>query len=190
MLPQVLELNPPFDLEKDWNLLTAGSSPEANDSRPATFGAFEQWWRTRLGVLGQPLPVLPEFIAMRLESEGKQSEKSIRGDIAPGKKRWLRLAVKVHMLITFRRKLWGNQGMYNVQEGSVFMDQPLGDCVINPEGSFRQTWDVTQVLLLGYVSCMVPLRSAFEIETEVGDTGFWIDLFVDIFFITDLVLNF
>ena len=67
-------------------------------------------------------------------------DRSYRQDLSEGRKLWLRLRDKIHMLITIRRKLWGAQDMYSVHEGSVYMDQPLGDCVINPDNSFRQGW--------------------------------------------------
>ena len=49
---------------------------------------------------------------------------------------------------------------------------------------------MAQVFLIGYVSFVVPLRTCYDIMIDAGDTAFWIDLFVDLFFITDLVLNF
>lgn len=47
---------------------------------------------------------------------------------------------------------------------------------------------LSQVFLLGYVSFIVPLRTCYDIDSPLWSTGFWIDLFVDMFFISDLVL--
>lgn len=47
-----------------------------------------------------------------------------------------------------------------------------------------------QVILLVYVSIMVPLRFAFTIESVPLTAGWWWELLVDLYFITDILLNF
>ena len=60
--------------------------------------------------------------------------------------------------------------------------------LFNPQSSFRISWDLTTVLLLFYILMTVPYRVAFEgIPT---DFELFIEWIVDIFFITDLIVNF
>lgn len=46
------------------------------------------------------------------------------------------------------------------------------------------------VLLLVSVAIMVPLRMGFSMEAAVGDGDWYIELFVDMYFISDIVFNF
>ena len=78
-LTRIMVLDPAFELEADWEAMTTAGKEENDEPRPSTFAALESWWRTRLGMLGQPLPVLPEFIAMRLATEGES--KNYRRDM-------------------------------------------------------------------------------------------------------------
>ena len=55
---------------------------------------------------------------------------------------------------------------------------------------FRTTWDLIQVLLLMYLLIVVPLRLCFEIEVEIGSFAFWFDVGVDVYFLTDIWVNF
>jgi hypothetical protein len=63
-------------------------------------------------------------------------------------------------------------------------------CVMHPECLFRQIWDALQVFLLLYVAMAVPLRFCFEVELEFPEFGWFFELFSDIYFVTDIVLNF
>lgn len=51
-------------------------------------------------------------------------------------------------------------------------------------------WDILQVLLLCYLSIVLPLRACFTVDIDVGDAAFYFEVFVDVIFITDLLLNF
>jgi hypothetical protein len=48
----------------------------------------------------------------------------------------------------------------------------------------RTTWDLVQVVLLLYLFIIVPLRVAFDIDIVAGSPSFWLDVCVDIYFIT------
>jgi hypothetical protein len=41
-----------------------------------------------------------------------------------------------------------------------------------------------------YVTALVPVRVAFAVDVELGGSAWWFDAAVDVYFITDLVLNF
>ena len=47
-----------------------------------------------------------------------------------------------------------------------------------------------QIILLVYVSFSVPLAIGFDLEYEPGSPGWSFELFVDIYFIMDIVMNF
>ena len=62
--------------------------------------------------------------------------------------------------------------------------------LISPESSFRKKWDVAQILLLAYVAMSVPYRLGFDENVELWSfPWFWVDLCVDIYFITDLFVS-
>ena len=68
-------------------------------------------------------------------------------------------------------------------------------CFFHVEGrsrpdQFRKGWDAAQVILLGYVAIMVPFRWGFESDIPTASLAFWVEVFVDIYFVTDIVLNF
>jgi hypothetical protein len=73
-------------------------------------------------------------------------------------------------------------------------DDPGEDCqaCISPIGTFRISWDVLSMLLVIFVTIMVPLRMAFDVAQgqSVDDPWFFVDTFIDVFFLIDLFLNF
>lgn len=62
--------------------------------------------------------------------------------------------------------------------------------IMSPDSNFRQHWDLVQVPLLLYVALLIPYRIGFSHDTEPGDFGFVLDVFIDMFFIADIYLNF
>jgi hypothetical protein len=62
--------------------------------------------------------------------------------------------------------------------------------IIAPDSEFRHHWDLIQVPLLIYVGIAVPYRIGFSHDTAPGDFGFLVDVFVDLFFIADIYMNF
>ena len=47
-----------------------------------------------------------------------------------------------------------------------------------------------QVLFICWVATVVPYRICFDVTIELASLPFWIDAFIDLFFIIDVVLNF
>ena len=87
------------------------------------------------------------------------------------------------------RPCWCWWQVYGSSE-SQFMDAPMPGCMIDPDGTFSQVWDVTSLVLLFYVILLVPYRICFGVQIDLW-SGAWIfDLFVDLFFIADLFYNF
>ena len=59
---------------------------------------------------------------------------------------------------------------------------------VNPDGRFRSSWDVFQVVVLCYLACATPYRVAFD--APAYGPAFWWEFFVDFYFIADVFLNF
>ena len=51
-------------------------------------------------------------------------------------------------------------------------------------------WDFLLIAMLLYVAITVPLRIGFEWTSAPGSSYWWIDVFVDLLFIFDVLLNF
>ena len=62
--------------------------------------------------------------------------------------------------------------------------------MLSPEASFRSKWDLSQVLILSYISAAVPFRLGFSSPVVLWSAVFWLDLSIDIYFIFDLFMNF
>ena len=60
----------------------------------------------------------------------------------------------------------------------------------DPDSHFSATWDLVQVALLLYVAVTVPLRAGFELEVPLWSVGFFVDMAIDVYFVTDICLNF
>ena len=62
--------------------------------------------------------------------------------------------------------------------------------VINHEGTFKLRWEMVLCVLILYSAITVPYLLAFEDEAIYMSFFWYLEIFVDIFFVTDLVLNF
>jgi Ca2+-binding EF-hand superfamily protein len=58
-------LNPPFDLEADWQM----SKDKRHGAPDMAYPAFEMWWQERLGVDVPNIPVLPEFMVQQVAEQ-------------------------------------------------------------------------------------------------------------------------
>ena len=55
-----------------------------------------------------------------------------------------------------------------------------------PESRFLYVWDCLQAVALVYVAVVYPFNEAFSVQTSVGSTLFWVDVFMDVWFILDI----
>eukprot|EP01047_Picozoa_sp_COSAG01_P016705 COSAG01_NODE_862_length_13058_cov_6.823366_15_plen_313_part_00 len=62
--------------------------------------------------------------------------------------------------------------------------------IVHPTGLFHACWDIVQVLALAYVAISVPMQIGFDLTVVVGTGHFWFDVFVDLYFIIDIGVNF
>ncbi|QDZ19255.1 ion transport protein [Chloropicon primus] len=62
--------------------------------------------------------------------------------------------------------------------------------VINHEGQFKVRWEMVLCILILYSAITVPYLLSFDDEVKFGSFFWFLEIFVDTFFVTDLVLNF
>ncbi|KAF4708919.1 hypothetical protein FOZ62_012108 [Perkinsus olseni] len=66
--------------------------------------------------------------------------------------------------------------------------EPAARWIVYPDRKFRLVWDFVALLFIAYQAFLVPYLISFD--TELSGWLFDMDLCVDIFFLTDLILNF
>lgn len=62
--------------------------------------------------------------------------------------------------------------------------------MIHPNSSFRKRWDICQALLIVYLAFACPYRVSFDDGVALWSGWFFLDLFIDLYFISDVCLNF
>mmetsp|Transcript_24501 Transcript_24501/g.79972 ORF Transcript_24501/g.79972 Transcript_24501/m.79972 type:complete len:696 (+) Transcript_24501:35-2122(+) len=60
--------------------------------------------------------------------------------------------------------------------------------IMLPESYFRKRWDLTQAIILIYISICVPFRVGYDLPST--GVAFLVDLLIDMYFYIDIVLNF
>lgn len=68
-------VDPPFDIEKDWALMK--KTGPAHDQE-VNFPNFEDWWKGRSGIVDVSIPVLPEFMVLRIADVGLRTQRAER----------------------------------------------------------------------------------------------------------------
>eukprot|EP00218_Dolichomastix_sp_CCMP3274_P012215 CAMPEP_0170135336 /NCGR_PEP_ID=MMETSP0033_2-20121228/2426_1 /TAXON_ID=195969 /ORGANISM="Dolichomastix tenuilepis, Strain CCMP3274" /LENGTH=714 /DNA_ID=CAMNT_0010370935 /DNA_START=50 /DNA_END=2194 /DNA_ORIENTATION=- len=125
-----------------------------------------------------------------------------RGAPAPNEeqksKNWMLAKKKVAVAVALNGQIQDNRKMYGQatidlepetfgkEEDPEHADE--NNYYIDPDGAFRQSWDVAQALILLYLSLFTPYRVAYS-EPAYG-VEFWFEFLIDIYFYIDLVLNF
>eukprot|EP01048_Picozoa_sp_COSAG05_P011647 COSAG05_NODE_1112_length_5856_cov_11.397082_2_plen_976_part_00 len=192
-----------FDLEEAWGEIR--KVPFIDDGIQqfgVNFTGFESWWKAKAGFTDPDLPVLPEFMVLKIGDKVKAQklwktameikQGTPRGEIesSEGRSRnWTVLADKLRALVTMRRH-WGElHDIYETRAESLFDETPLSRWVRDPDSKFSGVWDLWSVVLLLYVTVTVPLRACFGVDVLLYSVEFWIDVIVDVFFVADLCLN-
>ena len=104
--------------------------------------------------------------------------------------KWNILKEKLTTLVRMQR-YWGNLwDMYDTRTESVYDEEPLPRFIRDPDSKFSAVWDITSVIFLLFVTATVPLRACFAVDVDIWSAEFYVDLVIDVFFITDVVINF
>ena len=105
-------------------------------------------------------------------------------------KSWTVLSAKLKAL-THMKSTWGPlHNIYEARDESLFDEQPLNRWTRDPNSTFTSVWDLSSVIMLLYVSAVVPLRVCFGVDIDLWSATFFIEAIVDLFFIVDVGLNF
>jgi hypothetical protein len=129
------------------------------------------------------------------EETDKQKEKHDE-DVAALKKKWVEPLKKreeeackhANFELAARLKVEVDKAEAEVERRAEML-RGAPNCFIDPDGVFRAHWDQVQVAALFYVAILVPLRVGFSLELELLSFSWWVELVVDIYFITDICLN-
>lgn len=189
------ENKPGFDVDEAWE--TIRKVPFAEGKKlGVNFAGFEAWWKAQSGATEPDIPVLPEFMVMKIDDRVKQEAIWKRNMTAHVPKdqlkseNWCTLTAKLRTLVGMQRQ-WGDlHEIYETRAESLFEQAPLPPYVRDPDSEFSAVWDLTSVALLLYVAIVIPLRACFDLAVDLWSFAFWFDAIVDVYFICDVALNF
>lgn len=102
---------------------------------------------------------------------------------------WDLLRSRMKMLLTMRRD-WGDLDDVYGHFESDFSGSVLKWYIRDPNSQASSVWDLLQVVFLMYVTWTVPLRACFGIDIEIPSVAWVCDTVVDVYFLTDLGMNF
>ena len=188
---------PRFDLEEAWAQIRKVPFAEGK-KLGVNFAGFEAWWKAQSGATDPDIPVLPEYMVMKIDERNNQEmiwKKNLMmaSPRAPGSMvsdNWSTLTSKLRTLVGMQRQ-WGDlHEIYETRAESLFEQAPLPPYVRDPDSDFSAVWDLTSVALLLYVAIVIPLRACFDVVVVLWSFGFWFDAAVDVYFICDVGLNF
>jgi CRP-like cAMP-binding protein len=193
---------------------TAASMDEDGTiDRGVSYEMFQAWWEDRNRKLNDLL-VLPEGMIFSIREDAKS--RKLLPSATTAEDMWHRLAVLLRLLAD-RQTIWGDprllygqseqkakQEVEGPKAGAAGLKDKLNAiarqkedaarfrrCFLRPNSPMRQIWDGSQVFLLLYVFITVPYRTCFMIPTpQLLTSWFWVELFVDVYFVVDIVMNF
>ena len=116
-----------FDLETEWASITKvqpdfipGDGDEEEVQEEISFSAFEAWWKDRAGIKDPDIPVLPEYMVMRIAEKAKsqpnwrRGEPSlvsahhlVKGHRSQARTHWDSLGSRLRTMVDMRRQ-WGH----------------------------------------------------------------------------------
>eukprot|EP01043_Picozoa_sp_COSAG02_P038081 COSAG02_NODE_2910_length_7766_cov_5.844659_5_plen_450_part_00 len=99
-------------------------------------------------------------------------------------------------------KVWWQQRLAHAHDGDEGGDNTILDShavalarmqtsnMLHPNSTFRKRWDVCQAVLIIYLAFACPYRVSFDDTVELWSGWFVVELFIDLYFIMDVCLNF
>lgn len=89
------------------------------------------------------------------------------------------------------KRVFSSLRLVHELEDEVLVDK-VGSCgirIMDPRGAFRMRWDVIVLIALLFNLVEIPIRLCFEVDAEAWSAADLFNLFVDLFFICDIVVN-
>ncbi len=109
---------------------------------------------------------------------------------------WRFLRPRLEMLVRLET-VWGSvHDLYPQKTESIYLEDFVPRFIRHPDSRLSVGWDLFQVFALVYVAALVPLRICFSYEPRPptvnngGEFEWWTDLLIDLYFITDIVIQF
>ena len=133
---------------------------------------WEEWFSEHIGYDGADLPLLPEYMARKIEATAEQQS---RGDSqvetqAGGRQKksgvalWRFLRTRLRVLVSFQ-SVWGtSHDIYPNMDSLAEDEGPLPAGIIDPDATFAVWWNLAQLVALVYVAVFVPIRVAWGNE--------------------------
>ena len=160
-------MNVIVDIDEDWEAIAkvpmlGEEDDDGNFEEGVTFNDFERWWKERAGIVEPDIPVLPEFMVMRIAEksrgmggwtgnarrEEKGSPGSHRTSGTAAKRRWQSLGASLRTLVDMKRQWGALHEMYETRAESLYDILPLPGFVLDPDSPFSQCWDLASIMFL------------------------------------------
>jgi hypothetical protein len=156
---------------------------------------FENWWKERTGIVDVSIPVLPEFMVHQIAEVGALHDRRNKVDVVghesrTGKELWAYLKPRLRLIVDMQAEWGGINNLYPSRADSIFQVVSLPPGIRDPDSAFSAWWDLIGIVLLVYVAVSVPMRTCFELQVAVMNGEWFCDLFIDVYFVCDLFLNF
>jgi hypothetical protein len=110
------------------------------------------------------------------------------GPLKPARARSFFREMNHDFAVDHQRIIYGDEAVEKAEMRAELKE--VYPCMINPERWPRELWNFLQAFLLIYVAILVPYRIGFDIDVKLLTPGWWWELFVNLYFIVDLLLNF
>lgn len=198
-----LTLDPPFDSERDYQLMLQFGNNPPGAPQEVRFSVFKAWWKLRLGVDEPSMSILPEYMVRTIDEEHSTSGVVQQQQVpqAPprrdGRSLWNFLRPRLISLVRIQA-IWGRLPDIYAHNDRLHTDyESVNDAVFlppyiyHPEGKLARRWDLLLVLVITWVAFWVPLQVCFTVHAPKPGAFLWVvELFVNLIFSVDIVLRF
>ena len=104
-----------------------------------------------------------------------------------GRLQWKWLKPRLISLVQ-QQRIWGTMNELGGTRAHSAAVLPQG--IRSPHSTGTRQWDVVQFFAIIYIAVVLPFRVSFNTDVAVGSGPFFVDVFIDLFFICDLISNF
>jgi Ca2+-binding EF-hand superfamily protein len=101
-----------------------------------------------------------------------------------------KISPRSDLLLLRKTKTAGSMRTLELSAEDIENEAMVRKCFFPPMSAFRVVWDLLQVFLLLYLLIVLPVRLSFGIDVPFNSFGFWFDVGVDVYFLSDIFVNF